>query len=72
MLKREFILLIFLMTILLIFLDKNVSAQRILWYGEFSYEKKWNKVVNEDSILNLWYNEISQTNKEYTSQKRFL
>ncbi|HQM78639.1 MAG TPA: hypothetical protein PLA78_05710 [Bacteroidales bacterium] len=66
MLKREFILLIFLMTILFVFLENNVSAQRILWYGEFSYEKNWDKVVNEDSILNQWYSEISQTNKEYT------
>lgn len=65
MLKREFIIIICLMIILLNFLENNVSAQRILWYGEFTYEKNWDKLLNEDSLLNNWYSEISKTNKEY-------
>src|SRR5690554_2058517 len=66
MLKREYIIIICLMIILLNFLKNNISAQRLLWYGEFSYEKNWDKLVNEDSLLNNWYSEISKTNKEYT------
>ncbi len=65
MLKREFILKIFLMIILSNLLENNISAQRILWYGEFSYENNWDRVVNEDTILNNWCSEISKTNKEY-------